>query len=87
MVLSGGAKAFLCGHNEGKGPTLYELHKGFKASRFLSYIPKNLLDLSAFVKKKTTYMPELKSLHRFKVGDRVWHEVFGEGWVLSLIHI
>jgi len=55
-----------------------------KPSRFLSYIPKNLLDLSAFVKKKTTYMPELKSLHRFKVGDRVWHEVFGEGLILSL---
>ena len=53
-------------------------------SWFLSYIPKTLLDLSAFVKKKTTYMPELKSLHRIKVGDRVWHEVFGEGLILSL---
>ncbi|MFN4319320.1 MAG: ATP-dependent helicase [Aquificaceae bacterium] len=58
--------------------------KESKPSRFLSYIPKNLLDLSAFAKKRTVYMPELKSLHPFKVGDRVWHEVFGEGTILSL---
>ncbi|MCS7307463.1 MAG: ATP-dependent helicase [Aquificaceae bacterium] len=55
-----------------------------KPSRFLSYIPKQLLDLSAFVKKKTSYMPELKSLHRFSTGDRVKHEVFGEGVILSI---
>ncbi|MCS7308423.1 MAG: ATP-binding domain-containing protein, partial [Aquificaceae bacterium] len=55
-----------------------------RPSRFLSYIPKNLLDLSFFAKKKTSYMPELKSPYRIKVGDRVRHEVFGEGVVLSL---
>ncbi len=55
-----------------------------KPSRFLSLIPKSLLDLSAFVKKKTSYMPELKSLKAFKVGDRVRHELFGEGVVIAL---
>ncbi|MEJ7556065.1 MAG: ATP-dependent helicase [Aquificaceae bacterium] len=55
-----------------------------KPSRFLSLIPKELLDLSAFAKKKTTYMPELKSLKDFKVGDRVLHEIFGEGVILAI---
>lgn len=55
-----------------------------KPSRFLSYIPKHLLDLSAFAKKKTTYMPELKSVHTFRVGDRVVHELFGEGIIVAL---
>ncbi|MEZ0337359.1 MAG: ATP-dependent helicase [Aquificaceae bacterium] len=55
-----------------------------KPSRFLSYIPKKYLDLSAFERKKTSYMPELKSPYRIKVGDRVRHELFGEGVVLAL---
>ncbi len=58
--------------------------KQAKPSRFLSYINKAYLDLSAFVKKKTTYMPELKSPYRFKVGDIVSHELFGQGVILSL---
>lgn len=58
--------------------------KQSKPSRFLSYIPKNFLDLSAFLKKKTRYMPEFKSLYDFKVGNRVSHEIFGEGIILSL---
>ncbi|MFN3947038.1 MAG: 3'-5' exonuclease, partial [Aquificaceae bacterium] len=58
--------------------------KQAKPSRFLSYINKAYLDLSAFAKKKTTYMPELKSPYRFKVGDIVFHELFGQGVILSL---
>ncbi len=58
--------------------------KTSKPSRFLSYIPKELLDLSAFLKKKTSYMPELKSVKAYKVGERVLHELFGEGVVVAL---
>ncbi len=29
-------------------------------------------------------MPELKSLKDFKVGDRVLHEIFGEGVILAI---
>ncbi|MEN3028027.1 MAG: ATP-dependent helicase [Aquificaceae bacterium] len=58
--------------------------KASKPSRFLSYIPKALLDLSSFAKKKTSYMPELKSPYTLKVGDRVSHQVFGEGVVVNL---
>ncbi|MDW8032221.1 MAG: ATP-dependent helicase [Aquificaceae bacterium] len=58
--------------------------KESKPSRFLSYIPKGFLDLSAFARKRTSYMPELRSLHTLKVGDRVCHEVFGEGVLVSL---
>ncbi|MCX8163789.1 MAG: ATP-dependent helicase [Aquificaceae bacterium] len=57
--------------------------KSSKPSRFLSCIPKDFLDLSSF-KRKSAYMPELESLHKIGVGDRVRHEVFGEGVVLSL---
>ncbi|MFN7064843.1 MAG: ATP-dependent helicase [Aquificaceae bacterium] len=55
-----------------------------KPSRFLSYINKSFLNLSAFAKKKTAYMPELRSPYKFKVGDQVVHEVFGVGLILSL---
>ncbi len=53
-----------------------------KPSRFLSYIPKQHLDLSAFAKKK--YAPELTVKHSLKVGGRVRHEIFGIGTVIAL---
>lgn len=54
-----------------------------KPSRFLSYIPKHYLDLSAYA-KRTTYAPELTAKHQLKVGDKVRHEIFGIGTIISL---
>ncbi len=55
-----------------------------KPSRFLSWIPKSLLDLSAFKVQRTSYMPELKKAQIIRIGDRVRHILFGEGVVLDV---
>lgn len=54
-----------------------------KPSSFLSDIPKDLLDLSAF-KRKTSYMPELRSVKTLKEGQLVKHKEFGLGRIISL---
>ncbi|RMH79688.1 MAG: ATP-dependent DNA helicase Rep [Acidobacteria bacterium] len=61
----------------------YTRSKG-RPSRFLSYIPKQYLDLSAFAKKRAGYLPELKSPYKLMVGQRVRHGLFGIGRVLTL---
>ncbi|WP_245522242.1 ATP-dependent helicase [Thermocrinis albus] len=48
-----------------------------KPSRFLSCIPKNLLDLSAFVKKE-------KGQLTWRAGQKVQHRVFGIGHVVRV---
>ncbi len=53
-------------------------------SRFLSEIPKKLLNLEHFRKRKTSYSVELKPNSGVKVGTLVSHRVFGVGRVLSV---
>ncbi len=62
----------------------YTKAKDTKPSRFLSEIPKNLLDLRFFRKEKTSYGVSLKPTKGIKVGDLVKHKVFGVGRVLSV---
>lgn len=54
----------------------YTKEKAKKPSRFLSDIPKEFLDLSAYKVPKPT--------HNIKVGDTVVHRIFGKGRVLAL---
>lgn len=54
----------------------YTKERGKKPSRFLSDIPKEFLDLSAYK------VP--KPLYNIKVGDTVMHRIFGKGKVLAL---
>jgi DNA helicase-2/ATP-dependent DNA helicase PcrA len=54
----------------------YTKERGKKPSRFLSDIPKEFLDLSAYK------VP--KPMHHIKVGDTVMHRIFGKGRVLAL---
>ncbi len=53
-------------------------------SRFLSEIPKKLLNLEHFRRRKTSYSVELKPNSGVKVGTLVNHRVFGVGRVLSV---
>ncbi|EDP75323.1 ATP-dependent helicase, partial [Hydrogenivirga sp. 128-5-R1-1] len=64
----------------------YTKAKGRKPSRFLSDIPKNLLNLEHFKKKngKVSYSVELKPNQRVTKGAMVNHRVFGVGKVLEL---
>ncbi|RUM29700.1 MAG: ATP-dependent DNA helicase Rep [Aquifex sp.] len=63
----------------------YTKKENRKPSRFLSDIPKALLDLSAFKKKKTTvYEADLKPNKLIRKGERVIHRVFGRGIVLKV---
>ncbi len=58
---------------------------GRKPSRFLSDIPKNLLNLEHFKKRrKVTYGVRLKANPKVKEGSMVNHRVFGVGRVLSV---
>jgi DNA helicase-2/ATP-dependent DNA helicase PcrA len=54
----------------------YTKERGKKPSRFLSDIPKEFLDLSAYK------VP--KPMHHINVGDTVMHRIFGKGRVLAL---
>ena len=64
----------------------YTRAKGRRPSRFLSDIPKSLLNLEHFRKKrsKTTYAVELRPNSRVREGILVSHKVFGVGKVLSV---
>lgn len=63
----------------------YTKKENRKPSRFLSDIPKRLLDLSAFRKKKEEkYKEELIPNKSLRAGDRVIHKVFGRGIVLKV---
>lgn len=62
----------------------YTKEKGAKPSRFLSDIPKEHLDLSAYRVKKNTYADDLAPNHTIRVGDIVIHRIFGKGKVLAL---
>ena len=64
----------------------YTKAKGRKPSRFLSDIPKSLLNLEHFKKKKpkVSYDVELRPNERVKVGVMVNHRVFGVGKVVAL---
>ncbi|WP_457601267.1 ATP-dependent helicase [Hydrogenivirga sp.] len=64
----------------------YTRAKGRKPSRFLSDIPKNLLNLEHFKKKKpkVSYGVDLRPNDRVKVGEVVNHRVFGVGKVIRL---
>ncbi|WP_461829865.1 3'-5' exonuclease, partial [Aquifex sp.] len=63
----------------------YTKKENRKPSRFLSDIPKRLLDLSAFRKKKEEkYKEELIPNRSLRAGDRVIHKVFGRGVVLKV---
>jgi len=62
----------------------YTKKEGRKPSRFLSDIPKAYLDLSAFRKKKVKYEKELIPNNTLKMGDKVFHKVFGRGTVLAV---
>ncbi len=64
----------------------YTRDKNRKPSRFLSDIPKNLLNLEHFRKKtpKVSYRVELKPNEKVKVGAVVNHRVFGVGKVLRV---
>ncbi|NPB06985.1 MAG: ATP-dependent helicase [Aquificae bacterium] len=54
-----------------------------RPSRFLSDLPKRLLDLSAY-RGTTKYRTELVPNRSLKEGDEVLHKVFGRGRILSL---
>jgi len=56
---------------------------GRKASRFLSEIPRRLLDLSAY-RKASQYRHQLVPNDSLKAGDEVLHKVFGKGRVLAV---
>ncbi|MFN3813558.1 MAG: ATP-dependent helicase, partial [Aquificaceae bacterium] len=62
----------------------YTRSKGRKPSRFLSEIPKEHLDLSAYRIKRTSYKEEFGVLHSFSVGDKVKHMIFGTGRIVSI---
>ncbi|AAC06949.1 ATP-dependent helicase [Aquifex aeolicus] len=63
----------------------YTKKENRKPSRFLSDIPKHLLDLSAFKKKKkVAYEENLRPNRLIKKGDKVIHRVFGKGVVLRI---
>ncbi len=63
----------------------YTRDRGRRPSRFLSDIPKNLLNIEHFRKKtKVSYAPKLKPNPKVRVGIYVNHRVFGRGKVLSL---
>ncbi len=55
-----------------------------RPSRFLSEIPKNLLNLEHFRRRRTTYGVDLKPNSRIREGVLVNHRVFGVGKVLSV---
>ncbi|GAB6066384.1 3'-5' exonuclease [Aquifex pyrophilus] len=63
----------------------YTKKENRKPSRFLSDIPKSLLDLSAFRRKKTKYREELIPNNTVRKGNYVIHKVFGRGRVLEVI--
>jgi len=54
-------------------------------SRFLSEIPKNLLNLEHFRRRKTTYGVDLKPNSRIREGVLVSHRIFGVGKVLCVM--
>ncbi len=64
----------------------YTKAKGRKPSRFLSDIPKGLLNLEHFKKKKNkvSYSVELRPNGKVKAGVMVHHKVFGIGRVISV---
>jgi len=64
----------------------YTRAKGRKPSRFLSDIPKSLLNLESFKRSrgKVSYKVELKPNERVREGVMVNHRVFGLGKVLEL---
>ena len=62
----------------------YTKEDGRKPSRFLSDIPKKLLNLEHFKKRKTSYSVDLKPNRRVKEGVLVNHRVFGIGKVLEV---
>ncbi len=64
----------------------YTKKENRKPSRFLSDIPKSLLDLSAFRKRKAErYTEELIPNNTVKKGSYVLHKVFGRGKVLEVM--
>lgn len=62
----------------------YTKSESRKPSRFLSDIPRNLLDLSAFRKKKVKYEEDLIPNRSIRKGDKVIHRVFGKGIVIRV---
>lgn len=62
----------------------YTRSKGRKPSMFLSEIPKEHLDLSAYKIKRTSYREEFRVPHSLSVGDSVRHRVFGTGRIISM---
>ncbi|HIC97215.1 MAG TPA: ATP-dependent helicase [Aquificaceae bacterium] len=62
----------------------YTKGKERKASRFLSEIPKRLLNLEYFRKRKTHYSVELKANPSVRSGVLVRHKVFGVGKVIKV---
>ena len=62
----------------------YTKKENRRPSRFLSDIPKKLLDLSAFRKKEEKYREELIPNRSLRAGDRVIHKVFGRGVILKV---
>ena len=61
----------------------YTRAKGRKPSRFLSEIPKKLLNLEHF-RRKVTYRIDLKPNPKVRVGVTVSHRVFGVGRVVRV---
>jgi len=62
----------------------YTRSNGRKPSRFLSDIPKNLLNLEHFKKRKVSYSVELRPNTKVKAGVLVNHRIFGVGKVLDV---
>ncbi|RLJ70011.1 DNA helicase-2/ATP-dependent DNA helicase PcrA [Hydrogenivirga caldilitoris] len=64
----------------------YTKSKGRKPSRFLSDVPKALLNLEHFKRKKplVSYRVELKPNESVRVGTLVNHKVFGVGKVIGI---
>ena len=70
----------------------YTRAKGRQVSRFLHWVPKNLLDWldhhwnrESHKVVSSTHIPELKNIKKLRIGDRVRHKVFGEGIVLEVV--
>ncbi len=62
----------------------YTKAKGRKPSRFLSEIPKGLLNLEQFRKRRVSYGADLKPNSKVRIGILVNHRVFGIGRVIAL---